>query len=78
MEDERSSDVLVWKVEKTRKLDFALDFCYVDMLFSKGKDNNREEAKKLINKLILQEFSASLRFCYLFHRFSSMALFQVF
>lgn len=51
MKDKRS--VLVWKVKKIKKLDFALDFHYLDAVFLRDKENNREEVEKLGDRLLL-------------------------
>lgn len=69
MEDRRGIGILVlWRVERAKKLDFALDFCCLDAVFSKGKETGEEEAGELGDRLFLQEFSALLRSRWFFHR----------
>ena len=56
-EDKSNTEILVWKVEKTKKVGFALDFCPLDAVSSKGKENDKEKAEELESR---QYFSASL------------------
>lgn len=75
IKDQYCSGVLVWRVEKVKKLDFILDFYYLDAVFSRSKENDRKKAKELEDRLILQEFSAFLRFWWLFYHFYDFLLF---
>lgn len=58
--DKNNTGILIWRVEKTKKVDFALDFCCLDAVSLKGKEDDKEKAEKLGNRLFLQNSSAFL------------------
>lgn len=58
----RGNDILVWKLKKAKRLDLALIFCCLDAVSSKGKENDRKKAKKLIGRLLLQRLLTFLAF----------------
>lgn len=62
MEGKYGSDILVWRLKKVKRLDFALIFCYLDKIFLRGKKNNRRKVKKLRGRLFLWRFLTSLLF----------------
>lgn len=45
--DKNNIEILVWKVEKTKKVDFALGFCCLNAVSLKSKEDNEEKAEKL-------------------------------
>ena len=59
-EDKSNTGILVWRVEKTKKVDFAIGFCCLDAVFLRGKEDNEEKAKELRDRLLLRYFSAFL------------------
>lgn len=40
-------------MEKIKKVDFVISFCYLDAVCLRSKENNKKRAKKLENKLFL-------------------------
>ncbi len=62
MEGKHGSDILVWRFKKAKKLDFALIFCCLDTVFLKGEENDKEKAKRLRGRLLLQKLSTFLPF----------------
>lgn len=47
-------------MEKTKKVDFVLDFCSLDAISLRGKEDNKKKIKELENKLFLKNFSTFL------------------
>ena len=43
-------------MEKTNRVDFAVGFCCLDVVSSRGKENDKEKAEKLGGRLLLQYF----------------------
>lgn len=62
IERKRGNSILVWRLKKAKKLDFALVFCCLDAVFSRDMENYREKAKRLGDMLLLQYLSTSLPF----------------
>lgn len=60
-------------MEKTKKVDFALGFYYLDAIFSKSEEDDKEKAEELEGRQyfsaasILQRFSPPLWFLPSFH-----------
>ena len=44
-EDKSNAEILVWRVEKIKKVDFALGFCCLDALSSRNKENDEKKQK---------------------------------
>ena len=40
--DKSNTEILVWRVEKTKKVSFALGFCCLDAVSLRGKENDKE------------------------------------
>lgn len=48
-----NTSILVWKVKKTKKLDFAISFYCLNAVFSRSKKSNKKKAEELGGKLLL-------------------------
>lgn len=46
-ENKSNTKILVWRVEKTEKIDFTLGFCYLNAIFLRGKKDSEENIDEL-------------------------------
>lgn len=56
-ENKSNIEILVWRLKKTKKVDFTLDFYYLNAVSLKGKKDDEKKVEELRDR---QYFSASL------------------